>query len=1181
MGFLKGLKKFLLPALGLATLFFPGAVAGFLGVKGGLLAKGLGFLAKLKPLEKISLAYSLFGKRKNATGTGFYSSQAFSNFAGPEEPLPIVYGTLRVPGRTVYSKPAVGPSPGATTLQALGEGELDAVGQVEIGNQPYAGLLAQGPASGLVTFTGATVQAPPALVSDYRGGLPHVAGFALNQFESQFVPDPTVTARVRGVKVAAWNGTSFDPPAWSDSPAWVLLDLLTHPRRGLGLDTALFDLDSFLDFANFCAATVAGEYRPTLLNVAAGATATGGSNPADATDDLVLSHPSHAWTVGVADDTVPPITVAVLGTVDLGSLHWVSHFVVWLWSGDARVYRAMKIETSPDNAVWTTVVDTTAVLGSYRDRVVFPAPAGTQARYVRLSGSGCNLSPNFMANELQVFSAEAAPRHAVNLAMDSPRQAREWVEDILAQADAGFVYRDGLLTLTWGVAAASTFTFDENNVIEGSVQWQDLAADQRANQVVVRFFDPVALEVSEVSFDDTGDQELRGVVRQEVEFFQITHAGEASRLARRILNLARVQRRAYEWAANVTALGVLPGDVVTLFHAVTGSTNRKVRVVEVEETQDGATRFSAIDHDDAIYQDLPAGPALVVSRPRAAASGASAIAHPTGLALTVTQTALPDGTVLPALRVTFSRPVDPAYVATEIEISTDGGATYSSLGTTGGEDFLTPALTPGTKHVRLTGLGANGARGSAMTAPVASAVIPATGGAVAPAAVAGVTAAFDRGFWLVSFTANAEADVSHYEIRWSSSAAQPWASKTFLARTKTTRFTAQPPATGTGPFYVQVRAVNRSGQESPDHADVSFSNSLIILTGTSAERFLALVNDGSVSAPGLGFYSDPDTGLWRPAANTAEVTAGGVAIQRWDQNVVTFNRRISANLTQSVASPGFALTVNTTAPSPHQCAQFLLTGNAGAAFANAFDMVIMPQVGTWTDARAGLFRVILNGGNITNLNTLYLPDVTVVSGTVTNNTALRIDARSTGTTRTGLYVGSASGGTTNNPLNQDGGQGVNILSSPTRIGGTAAANELAKFEKGTFTPALRGRTVAGTPTYGASGQVGTYTIVGTQVTATGRVDLTALAGASGPLVLNLAGLPASRNVTNYRGGVGGVGMVGVALPLSSTPRSFIGPNTTEVDLGTVDLATGGYTALDAAVTTAGVFEFTITYHTGA
>jgi len=67
---------------------------------------------------------------------------------------------------------------------------------------------------------------------------------------------PTVTCIVKGKLVWVWNGDT--PPtftqAWSDNPAWCLMDLLTNSRYGLGqyVNVGDLDLQSFKDFADYC-----------------------------------------------------------------------------------------------------------------------------------------------------------------------------------------------------------------------------------------------------------------------------------------------------------------------------------------------------------------------------------------------------------------------------------------------------------------------------------------------------------------------------------------------------------------------------------------------------------------------------------------------------------------------------------------------------------------------------------------------------------------------------------------------------------------------------------------------------------------------------------------------------------------------------------------------------------------
>ena len=69
---------------------------------------------------------------------------------------------------------------------------------------------------------------------------------------------PTVTSIVKGKKVNVWDGVSTTSPAftfaWSDSPAWVAMDVLLQPRYGLGAFVGLRDIDlqSFKDWADYC-----------------------------------------------------------------------------------------------------------------------------------------------------------------------------------------------------------------------------------------------------------------------------------------------------------------------------------------------------------------------------------------------------------------------------------------------------------------------------------------------------------------------------------------------------------------------------------------------------------------------------------------------------------------------------------------------------------------------------------------------------------------------------------------------------------------------------------------------------------------------------------------------------------------------------------------------------------------
>jgi len=102
------------------------------------------------------------------------------------------------------------------------------------------------PPSLILHYTGATVNAFRntayiALTIDNRDGL---AGGNY----------PEVTAYVKGCKVRAWSGTAWGTAAYSQNPAWVIYDMLAHPRRGMGaaFDSSLLDAASFKAVADYC-----------------------------------------------------------------------------------------------------------------------------------------------------------------------------------------------------------------------------------------------------------------------------------------------------------------------------------------------------------------------------------------------------------------------------------------------------------------------------------------------------------------------------------------------------------------------------------------------------------------------------------------------------------------------------------------------------------------------------------------------------------------------------------------------------------------------------------------------------------------------------------------------------------------------------------------------------------------
>lgn len=150
---------------------------------------------------------------------------------GPGTLIPVHYGLRRVGARIG----AITTCDGALVLLCVwGEGEIDAVEQVYINDEamPSEGITAThylGTATQTADPT--LVAAYAALGSTYTDTLPNIAYSVLKVYPKKNAGFPQVSARIRGRKVATSSGGT---PTYSIVPAYVIADLITNTRYGLG-----------------------------------------------------------------------------------------------------------------------------------------------------------------------------------------------------------------------------------------------------------------------------------------------------------------------------------------------------------------------------------------------------------------------------------------------------------------------------------------------------------------------------------------------------------------------------------------------------------------------------------------------------------------------------------------------------------------------------------------------------------------------------------------------------------------------------------------------------------------------------------------------------------------------------------------------------------------------------------
>lgn len=271
--------------MALSSLFFT------IGAKiiGGIVAAAKGALAAISKTVFAKFVYgglmmtassfasktALSALRKGIAASPTYQSTQYTQ-TNPDMPLPIVYGTVRTAGNLIWQD--VQPTYCKKVI-AFAEGEIENISDIRINDIPLEQLNHSvekfyGKANQTIAnlIKGTTQLEKAAVV----GSLKNVAYLALRvNYTAKVSSNYNLTAVVKGKKVRIYRTEDSYYVAYSENPAWVLLDFLTS-YNGLGLalnesgvvDNALlksvFDIQSFIEAAAYCDEKVDGIPRFTF-----------------------------------------------------------------------------------------------------------------------------------------------------------------------------------------------------------------------------------------------------------------------------------------------------------------------------------------------------------------------------------------------------------------------------------------------------------------------------------------------------------------------------------------------------------------------------------------------------------------------------------------------------------------------------------------------------------------------------------------------------------------------------------------------------------------------------------------------------------------------------------------------------------------------------------------------------
>ena len=248
----------------------------------------------------------------------------------------------------------------------------------------------------------------------------------------------------------------------------------------------------------------------------------------------------------------------------------------------------------------------------------------------------------------------------------------------------GFLpYNQGRYSLIIDKARSSVFEFDKENIIDG-ITIKGESKEDKFNRVMVKFANPdVDYQPDQAVWPDAGSTEEASFLAEDngtllvedLSLDTVTNYYAARDLARVLLKRSRNALRT-SFKATSEALQLSVGDVVTVTHETPAWVAKPFQVEEITLDYDGTCSVSLLEYDPSIYTyDLSAEQK---SYPDTALPNPFSVAPPTALIATSTTVVADDGTLLPSLRLNWTKSAD-SFV-NRYEVQYQRGAAIIDLG---------------------------------------------------------------------------------------------------------------------------------------------------------------------------------------------------------------------------------------------------------------------------------------------------------------------------------------------------------------------------------------------------------------------------------------------------------------------------------------------------------------------
>lgn len=212
----------------------------------------------------------------------------------------------------------------------------------------------------------------------------------------------------------------------------------------------------------------------------------------------------------------------------------------------------------------------------------------TQTITVITSDTSLTVGSPFAEAHSGVNAFETQPRFTLNIILDIKKPRLDWLGDMLACCRGYLTYQGGKISLKIEQVEDTTLqVFTPDNIIAGSEKFWTSSREERYDIVKLQFIDPDNEYVKVFAQAEAPVFKNEQPLVQEIAAYGVINFRQASSLAWYYLNQANTCNKYISFKTTKEGLGRTVGDVIGVTSTFLGYVNKKMRIVNMAEAQEG------------------------------------------------------------------------------------------------------------------------------------------------------------------------------------------------------------------------------------------------------------------------------------------------------------------------------------------------------------------------------------------------------------------------------------------------------------------------------------------------------------------------------------------------------------------------------------------------------------------